>query len=335
MDPPDRRAQADLWLLLISTGPMALQFWINLHRQLAAGHTAALLYVIHSEGSSPGRMGFRMYVTSEGKLEGSIGGGIMEHKLVELCREKLAQGPFQPLLRRQIHQTNIAERKSGMICSGEQTVAFYYMDQSYLSFTESLFSAGGMIRLDTSGPSHEPAGHLNTRYECLIESESSWSYCEDLSVQNRLYIIGGGHVGYAFSAVMSTLDFSIELFDDREGLNTFEAIQYVNRKSVIDYTKISDVIPEGNDVFVVVMTFGYRTDELVVRALMGKKFRYFGVMGSTEKMKVLFAKMILDGYGEDEIRAIHAPIGLQIGSKTPEEIAVSVAAQIIQIKNTQ
>lgn len=335
MDPNDRRAHADQWLLLISTEPMALQFWINLYRQLASGHTAVLLYVIHSEGSSPGRTGFKMYVSSDGKLEGSIGGGIMEHKLVELCREMLANGPFQPFLRRQIHQTNIAERKSGMICSGEQTVAFYYMDQSGMMLTERLFRAGGLLRLDTDGLSLEPARQLSSRHECLIENESKWSYCEDLTAQNRLYIIGGGHVGYALSGLMSALDFRIELFDDREGLNTFEAVQYVNRKALIDYTKIAEVIPEGDDVFVVVMTFGYRTDEVVVRKLIGKKFRYFGVMGSKEKMKVLFSKMIEDGFKEDDIQAIHAPIGLQIGSKTPEEIAVSIAAQIIQIKNTQ
>jgi len=81
------------------------------------------------------------------------------------------------------------------------------------------------------------------------------------------------------------------------------------------------------------MTLGYRSDDRAVRALMGKEFRYFGLLGSRAKAERLWAAYRAEGIAEELLGKIHAPAGLAIRSQTPEEIAISIAAEIIEVRN--
>ncbi|HEY0048870.1 MAG TPA: XdhC family protein, partial [Pyrinomonadaceae bacterium] len=96
---------------------------------------------------------------------------------------------------------------------------------------------------------------------------------------------------------------------------------------------IGDFIPSGANVYVVVMTLGYKSDAAVIRRLFDKDFKYFGVLGSGAKMKILLKNLRREGFSAEKLNQIHTPVGLPINSRTPEEIAVSIAAEIIAIKN--
>jgi xanthine dehydrogenase accessory factor len=135
---------------------------------------------------------------------------------------------------------------------------------------------------------------------------------------------------------MSMMDFYIHLFEDREELNTVEANHYAHEKTIVkDYSELGTLIPSGENNYVVVMTFGYRTDDIAVRALMNKGFKYFGLLGSKKKIGRMFDDYKKEGIDEAALNKIHSPIGIQIKSQTPEEIAVSIAAEIIKVKNMQ
>ena len=130
------------------------------------------------------------------------------------------------------------------------------------------------------------------------------------------------------------MDFYVTVFDEREKLNTIEKNYYAHEKIIIkEYTELSQFIASGKNSYVVIMTFGYRSDDIAIRALLNKDFKYFGVLGSKNKMKKMFADYRKENIGEDILKKIHAPIGMQIKSETPEEIAISIAAEIIKIKN--
>ncbi|HUR99969.1 MAG TPA: XdhC family protein, partial [Pyrinomonadaceae bacterium] len=117
-------------------------------------------------------------------------------------------------------------------------------------------------------------------------------------------------------------------------LNTIEKNGYADVIKIVDsYDRIGDHIPSGVNAFVVVMTLGYKTDEIVVRGLINKEFKYFGVLGSKAKMSTMFKSLREDGIPDNKLDAIHTPVGLPINSRTPEEIAVSIAAQIVSVKN--
>ncbi|HUS02868.1 MAG TPA: XdhC family protein, partial [Chitinophagaceae bacterium] len=151
---------------------------------------------------------------------------------------------------------------------------------------------------------------------------------------NHLYIVGGGHCALAFSKLMSMMDFYIHLFEEREGLNTMAANNYAHEKNIVnDYSELKTHIPAGENNYVVVMTFGYRTDDIAVRALLNKNFKYFGLLGSKKKIEKMFEDYKNEGTDEKALRKIHSPIGIQIKSQTPEEIAISIAAEIIKVKN--
>lgn len=303
-----------------------------------------LLIVADSHGSSPGRAGYKMAVAADGELCGSIGGGVMEVRLVEQCRVTLSVPPAvaggsTAVLIEQEHRKN-ADHPSGMICSGRQTVITKKLTADNIETVDSIITSletKEMLSLTitqstfTVGP--PKGGTPSDKFGIL--SETDFIYTENLGPKNELYIIGGGHCALALSEIASRLDFRISIFDDRPELNTLEKNQFADQITIIDgYDQIGDHIPAGDNIYVVVMTLGYATDEIVIRSLFKRDFNYFGVLGSKAKMKTLLTTLEKEGFDKDRLSRIRTPIGLYINSRTPEEIAISIAAEIISVKNS-
>ncbi|CAN5333321.1 XdhC/CoxI family protein [soil metagenome] len=309
-------------------------FWKQFKTYLGQGRKAVLLYVIHSSGSSPGRQGFRMAVTDHGEMFGTVGGGIMEQKLVELAKSKLEEGPFSPFLKRQIHSPDVTKDRSGMICSGEQTLVFYFIDRDFLPTVSRLLKEITLaLRLDQNGIELIDGNSKAPRFEIGKVTETEWDLIEQLHFTNSAYIFGGGHVGLAMSRAMSNIGFRVIVFDDRKDLNTLEQNSYADEIKIINYEESDRYVPEGESSYVIIMSFGYKPDEVIIRRLLGKKFKYIGMMGSRKKIDTMWQKLREDGFLEKELEKVHAPIGLQIHSKTTDEIAISIAAEIIALKN--
>ncbi|OUJ74627.1 XdhC family protein [Hymenobacter crusticola] len=319
----------------------ALATWQLLSESLRRGEPAVLLYVVQSAGSSPGRQGFIMAVNAAGDMQGSIGGGIMEHKLVQLARERLAQPALPPSLHRQIHNKTAPKDQSGMICSGEQTILLYPVQPSDADAVQQIVAAleheqAGVLTLaPTTGLAFErnqKPGQAD--YGFTQESAEGWLYREKLGYQNQLHIIGGGHCALAFARLMHTLDFHIQLYEDRPALNTFLTNAYTHAKNVVSsYSDLASLVPEGDGQYVVIMTFGYRTDDVALRALLSKNVSFLGVLGSKKKIEKMLGDYRAEGIPPEQLERLHAPVGLPIKSQTPEEIAISIAAQIIAVKN--
>lgn len=300
-----------------------------------------LLYVLESKGSSPGRQGFFMAVAAKGEMGGSIGGGIMEHKFVEMAKERLReQGnkAQEGLLRKQVHDKSAASNQSGMICSGEQTILLLPVQQEEAATIQNIIASlednrNGTLLLSPQGIKFESTVAPNN-FDYHFVSEQEWWYKEKTSYKNQLFIIGGGHCALAFSKLMRDMDFYITLFEERNGLNTLEKNEFAHEIILVDdYTGLGNLIPSGPGQYVVVMTFGYRTDDIALRSLIHKQFSYLGVLGSKTKMEKLFTEYHNEGMDDSLLQRINTPVGLDINSRTPEEIAVSIAAQIIQVKN--
>ncbi len=317
-----------------------IEVWKFIAERLVKDGPVMFLVVAESSGSSPGRAGYKMAAGSDGQLCGSIGGGAMEVALVEqakviLSEPRAATDCVMPHLIEQVHQKN-SPNASGMICSGRQTVVIEQLSKGDLQMVDKIVD-----RLNRKEPAAFEISNLRVQ---IIEnthdgspfyfsktSETEFIYQERLGDKQNLYIIGGGHCALALSEVMSKMGFRIRIFDDRPELNTIEKNRFAHEISIIEsYDKIAELVPSGDEVYVVVMTLGYASDELVIRQLIDKDLKYFGVLGSKAKMSVLLRSLREDGHRTEHIRT---PIGLDINSRTPEEIAVSIAAEIISIKN--
>lgn len=298
-----------------------------------------LLVVAESSGSSPGRQGFKMAIAADA-LVGSIGGGVMEVNLVNLAKEKLKSIGNESLVKPQIHQKN-AQTPSGMICSGRQTVLFYKLNPQDLPTVREIIL--GLEKhqskfLEITENSFRITENASDDFDFRFEQsgENTFSFAEKLGYKNNLFIVGGGHCALALSELMSKMDFRITLFDDRSDLNTLAKNEFVHEKRIIEsYENIGDFIPSGTNHFVVVMTVGYKSDETVIRRLFDKNFKYFGVLGSRAKMAILLKQLAKEGFPLEKLNRIRTPIGIQINSRTPEEIAVSIAAEIIAVKNAK
>lgn len=314
-----------------------LELWQFIHARLTHRENVMLLVVAKSSGSSPGRAGYKMAVASDGSLCGSIGGGVMEENLVEEARSLLSEpGTIASGLRDQVHQKNSPDA-SGMICSGRQAVIFKLLTPKDSEVTGSIRDA---VRINRHISLH--ISPLSFRLgESSIQNPTEFERSGDVEFIYRellaspnLYIIGGGHCALALSEMMSKLGFRISIFDDRPELNTIEKNEFADYATIIDeYVKISEYLPNDAEAYVVVMTLGYSSDKVVIKQLCDREFKYFGVLGSKAKMATLMKELKEAGTDPDRLARIRTPIGIPINSRTPEEIAVSIAAEIISVKN--
>jgi len=317
-----------------------LKVWSLIVQSLEQNIPVKLLYVLESSGSSPGRQGFFMAVNAHGEMEGSIGGGIMEHKFVEMAKERLReQDPGEQEIKKQIHDKSAAKNQSGMICSGEQTILLYYVQKKDVKHFQNIISSleqnkSGTLKLSPVGIEFSESIPEND-FEFSMKSEKDWVYKEKIGYKNQLFIIGGGHCALAFSKLMSRMDFYIQVYDERKDLKTMMENEEAHEKHFInDYSELKELIPPGSNHYVVIMTFGYRTDDTALRALVRKDFKYLGLLGSRSKIEKMFEGYRKEGVNENWLKRIYTPVGLPIKSQTPEEIAISIAAEIIKVKNS-
>jgi xanthine dehydrogenase accessory factor len=280
-----------------------------------------------------------MAVNANGQMEGSIGGGMMEHKFVEMAKEKLHTSTHPETdIKKQIHDKSAAKNQSGMICSGEQTILLHTVHTEDITAVEKIISSleqhkNGCLILSPGGIQFSPTVPDND-FEFEMRSEEDWLYKEKSGYKNQLFIIGGGHCSLALSALMQPMDFYIRVYDDRKELKTMLENNAAHEKHFINsYDSIGASIHSGQHQYVVIMTFGYRSDDIVVRSLLGKNFKFIGLLGSKTKINKMFDDYRQAGIKEEWLQRIHTPVGLDIKSQTPEEIAVSIAAEIIKVKN--
>jgi len=313
-----------------------MKLWQHLQERLKGNQKVYLLTVIENIGSSPGRKGFKMIVAQDGFIFGSIGGGVMEFTLVEEAKQLLQESDLKIFLKRQVHRGH-KDDGSGMICSGEQTVVFHPMSILDIKTVASILSC---LQQDTKGQLLlTPTSisfidkQLASNFESEITSTQDWSFKESIGFKNVLYIIGGGHVSVAVSDLFVKLGFHVVVFDDRENLNTLDQNKSAHQKMVVDFKDIANYISEGANHFVAIMTNRYIDDKLVLSKLIRSSFAYIGILGSRAKLKTMWKDLSKEGYSSTEMDQVHGPIGMSIMSQTPYEIAVSIAAEVIRIKN--
>ena len=157
-------------------------------------------------------------------------------------------------------------------------------------------------------------------------------YIEPLDAAAHLYLIGAGHVSYHLAQAASQVNFKIHVLDDRE--------KFANRERFPDATDVTvDNIPDWltsatfpNNAYVVILTRGHTHDLDALRALVPHDLRYLGLIGSRAKVARLYAALQEESVSLDTLTQVHAPVGLDIGAVSPQEIAISILAELIAVK---
>lgn len=162
--------------------------------------------------------------------------------------------------------------------------------------------------------------------------ETDWQYSERGFNPRRVAILGGGHCGLALSRQMHLLGYDVTVFDTRPDLDTMKRNRWAERQIVDDYRVAGTRIAHPEITPVVVLTTDFPSD---VRALLGvldRPFPFVGVMGSAAKLARIRSSLREEGVSAEALARIMAPVGLPIGSHTPAEIAVSIAAQLLAVR---
>ncbi len=314
-----------------------LDIWKFVKNELENAGEVTILVVADSSESSPGRQGFLMAVNSTGEIKGTVGGGVLEFKMI---RE--AQALFEKRQRSELktlhHDPDSEGEKSGLVCGGTQTIILILLNKDDLPKVTEIIDAykdasPKLIIIDQEGLSVTEAAELKYSAEFEIFENGEFKYFEPIGIKETVYIVGGGHVGLALSRLMKFLNFRVVVFDHRNDVFTMEQNEVADNKIITAYENVGRFIPESEYSYVVIVTAAHVGDKTALKSVINKKVKYIGTMGSKRKIKMIFDALKKEGVEEQLLEKVHSPIGLDIASETPEEIAVSIAAEIIKVKN--
>lgn len=174
------------------------------------------------------------------------------------------------------------------------------------------------------------AQDIRTRMICGGKAEV---LIEPLFSPHPLYIIGAGHCGRALAEFAVKTDFQVTVIDNRQDLLQTDAFPVECKLIHNDYSGLDAAISFNDNAFIVIMTYGHVHDRQVLEYCLKQPFRYLGMIGSTKKVAETLDRVKLNGFTDNDLKKIHAPIGLPIHSHTPYEIAVSILAELISIRN--
>lgn len=312
--------------------------WKFILNTINAGKKAVLLVVAESSNSSPGRQGFKMVITEDAEQVGTIGGGIMEKDMIEYALDLLF-GNETKLIKKLHHTDKTKFEKSGLICGGYQTIIFSVINKTKTTVIENIVSSidekqNNELILSPEIIKFAPAdGMLPVFFN--YKSDEDWDYKENIGLPLIAYIAGGGHVGLAVSRIMKSLGFYVVVFDHREDVFTIEQNNFADEIIITKYEDIGSKIIAGERSYIIIVTPMHAGDKDTLKSIIDKDVKYIGMMGSKRKIKTIFDALLKDGVDEELFKRVHTPIGIEIEAETPEEIAVSIAAEVIKVKNNR
>ena len=166
-----------------------------------------------------------------------------------------------------------------------------------------------------------------------IDAADPGDFIKEFKLASTAYIFGGGHVAYALEPVLRHIDFRTVVVDDREEYANSERFPHAERTIVVDdFDHSFDDIDVDEDSYIIIVTRGHRGDLKVLRQALKRPSAYIGMIGSRRKNRLLYDTLMEEGVTEDHLALIHAPLCLDIGTETPEEIGISIAAEIIGVR---
>ncbi len=325
-----------------------------------AGEDFAWATIIDSQGSAPRHVATSMLVRTDRSIVGTIGGGPLEAAVIRESLSVLGSGrtclmPFDSAglgmacgggglvsieyvdsgkpatleMHRGLLDLLIAGRKGWLVAiiqeMGEQEAT---VDKCLVDSDGSVF--GGAVR------SPEALRELARRggaYDLTIPGDAARIYVQPVGMQGTAYVFGAGHCGEKLVPVLNAVGFFTVVIDDRADFANRERFPSADGIVVPEsFDGVIATLPVDQDSYIVIVTRGHLHDKSVLQQALTTRARYIGMMGSKRKVAEVFRILQEGGFSSQALARVHAPIGLSIGAETPEEIAISIAAELIQVR---
>lgn len=293
-------------------------------KELENGRVCELATILRVEGTAPREPGCTMLIGEDGTpLAGTVGGGSTEYHALETAAALLKNGENGEAV-----FTHGADIPS---CRTEVTVRFTCCRPGdgllIAALREALSRKEGTLRLLSAGGARFLPGVRPERPDGV---EGTDLY---LPSAERVVIFGAGHVAQALCPLLKTLGFSVTVYDERaelaDSLHFSAADRVLAGPFSADIVKATGAGPED---CIVIMSATHATDEQILSRFTDRAYRYIGMLGSGKKAAAIRDSLMKKGVPEARLKNIHIPIGLDIGARTPEEVALSVAAELVGIR---
>jgi len=314
-----------------------------------------LATVVASSGATPRGAGARMLVGKEGRIYGTVGGGMVEYRSIQLALEAIEKRT-STIKEFALHKNEVED--IGMICGGDVTIYFRFIssddtnmllicDAALQQFsekkttwliTELTDSANGEMglyseKLGLVGDVAPETAKNIAGQTCVFESNGKKYYAEQILCAGYVCIFGGGHVAQELVPVLSHLDFRCILFEDRPEFATRELFPAAVDLKIVNLEDIHEMSQITSSDYVIVLTRGHKFDQIVEEQALRTPAAYIGVIGSAHKKASVEKTIMEHGFTREDLNRVTAPIGLlNIKSETPAEIAISIAGQLIAFR---
>jgi xanthine dehydrogenase accessory factor len=334
---------------------------------LAQGRGFVLATIIHQQGSAPRTAGTRMLVTSEQEIVGTIGGGLLEAQVMQTAARMNARTPAQLL---EFDLTNQDAANSEMICGGQVQVLLDYIqpgdDHRDLfsawrnelsqgrkamlvsivpgsqtdiigSVEHLLFSSGDRVQGRAKMPAllHDKLSDLllKAAYVQVLDLDGQLVVASPGQIAPMLYIFGAGHVARPTAHLAAMAGFAVVVLDDRpEFADAVRFPEAAAVRTIRSFDAAFEGLAVNTDAYIIIVTRGHLHDRTVLAQALRTPAAYIGMIGSRRKRDAIYDRLLKDGYTAADIARVHCPIGLAIGADTPEEIAVSIIAEMIAVR---
>lgn len=340
----------------------AAAFYARLVELLSGGERVALCTIVRLAGSGPRRPGAKMLVREAGGSVGTVGGGVLEVKATAWAQEALRTG--RALCRAFALDLKQASDE-GMTCGGQAQVLVEPLDgttsggRGFFAHVLALLRAGGRGWLATairragdgiatdrflvangrSVASSSASGHALPEdlllspvpaTPSLVERGDVRYFLDPLTQPITVYVFGGGHIGTHLVPLCRLLGFRTVVVDDRADLASRDRFPQADELlAVPSFEHALDGLPVGTESYLVIVTRGHGSDLAILRQALTRRPGYIGMIGSQRKRGLVFDQLGREGVTAEELARVACPIGLPIGAETPQEIAISIAAQLI------
>jgi xanthine dehydrogenase accessory factor len=320
----------------------------EIYRCLAAGGELVLAAIVEHHGSTPRTAGAKMIVYDGGASSGTIGGGAVEAAVIEAAL-KIFQTKQNALLHFDLSRAdNLAALD--LICGGRVQILLEYISNSpenvelYRATSENINNCTPFFWVTTVHSEDERLLVERSIEECVQANgkgaaataapvqadDGRLTIREQVLPAETLYIVGAGHVGQAIGEAVARLDFTIVVFDDRAEFANTERFPAADEIRLCPgYAEVFAGLATPPDCFIVIVTRGHRFDKEVLSQALRTEAGYIGMIGSRKKRDTIFTQLLTEGFTKDDVIRVFCPIGIAIGAETPEEIAISVAAELI------
>ena len=322
---------------------------------LELGEPVVLGAVVRSSGSAPRTTGARMMVRADGSLAGTIGGGPIEGECQEKAKDLFGDESSYAVLNFSLGSKSLAE--GGMVCGGAVTVLLHRVDPDALPVllrARNDYKDGKRPKLLTVMPTKSNPPRLllfdsndgdfldddtrrqisgrGVRVPFIIQFADTEIFVEPIVSPGVVYILGAGHVALETAQLSTFAGFDVIVMDDRPEFANVQ--RYPDAQEVISLESFDNCLPQlsTND-YVVIVTRGHLYDRDVLAQALRTDAGYIGMIGSRKKRDVIYDSLKEEGFTDADFSRVSCPIGIDIRADTPQEIAVSIVAELIQSRS--